>query len=74
MFIVTPTPMMAWMESYREKLVNKELTILIPSCDLNPEPVYYYQSFDFKNQYKGIQPELSRALVKTCKERTFDET
>ena len=72
MYIVVPTPMMAWVVSYREQLANKEYTVLIPSCDLNPEPVYYYQNFDFANVYKGIEPELSRPLTDKCEERSFD--
>ena len=54
MYIVVPTPMMAWMEHYHSQLDNQQYTVLVPSTALNPEKAFYYQKFDFINDYKGI--------------------
>jgi hypothetical protein len=47
LYIVTPTPMMGWMEQFKkDQCVNRpDLLELIPSTQFNPESYYYYQSF-----------------------------
>lgn len=63
LFVIVPTPMMTWMETYKAQLVCSDWTVLIPSVVLNAEPCYYYQSqFDFKDDYKGIEAETSLPL------------
>lgn len=48
LYIVTPTPMMKWMEGFRrDDLKHPELVELVPSNTLNPEETYYYQNFKY---------------------------
>ena len=67
LFIAVPTPMMEWMKSYHSKLKHPDYTILIPSNLLNPEPVYYYQNFNFESDYSGIEKDSTKPLKKKCK-------
>lgn len=42
-YIVTPTPMLEWMTTFRDQLKNRpDLFVLVPSTTLNPEEFYYY--------------------------------
>ena len=44
LYIVTPTPMMEWMEIFRQNdLRYPEMVVLVPSNTLNPEKEKYYQ-------------------------------
>ena len=43
LYIVTPTPMLEWMDEFRtEQLRFPEMVELVPSNTLNPEPELYY--------------------------------
>lgn len=44
MYVVTPIPMIDWMEMYvQDQLENPECFVLVHSHELNPETNYYYQ-------------------------------
>jgi ribonuclease BN (tRNA processing enzyme) len=43
LYVVTPTPMMSWMELFvSDSLRFPEMVVLVPSKNLNPENQYYY--------------------------------
>ena len=42
MYIVTPSPMLEWMNTFISELKSPEMFRLVVSRELNPEPVYYY--------------------------------
>lgn len=43
-YVVTPDPMLTWMQLFiDDSLVHSDAVVLVPSDQLNPEPVYYYQ-------------------------------
>jgi ribonuclease BN (tRNA processing enzyme) len=73
-FVVVPTPMMEWVQTFQAQLKHTSMTVLIPSTLLNPEQVYYYQHFDFENVYKGVVADTSKPLVWKCKKRPAPET
>lgn len=51
LYIVTPTPMFDYMEDFRiNTLKYPDLVVLVPSNDLNPEPILYYEDEDKKNK------------------------
>lgn len=44
LFVVTPSPMMKWMQLYvSDSLNHPEMVVLVPSENLNPEELYFYQ-------------------------------
>ena len=44
LFVVTPSPMMKWMQLYvQDSLEHPEKVVLVPSENLNPEEHYFYQ-------------------------------
>jgi len=43
LYVVTPSPMLSWVEQFRSKLKSPENTVIIPSYLLNPEPKKYYE-------------------------------
>ena len=54
LYVVTPTPMMAWMEIFvKDSLQLPEMVVLVPSKNLNPEEQYYYQQFD-PSSYRDV--------------------
>lgn len=49
LYIVTPGPMMDWMELCRnDNLRFPEMVVLVPSSSLNPEPFFYYNDYEEK--------------------------
>ena len=63
LYIVTPTPMMKWMEEFRQdSLKHPELVELVPSNTLNPEKSYYYQKFIWHQ----VKPEYDRPHADLC--------
>jgi len=51
LFIVTPTPMFDYMEDFRVNTLRyPEMVVLVPSNDLNPENVLYYEEKDKKSK------------------------
>jgi hypothetical protein len=45
LYIVTPSPMMEWMEQFRQDYLKyPEMVVLVPSLSLNPETEMYYQN------------------------------
>ena len=64
---------MEWMKSYHSKLKHPDYTILIPSNLLNPEPVYYYQNFNFESDYSGIEKDSTKPLKKKCKKWSVEK-
>ena len=43
MYVVTPAPMMAWMELFvNDSLKYPSMVVLVPTSSLNPEDKYYY--------------------------------
>ncbi len=55
MYIVTPTPMMEWMNIFKKELNYPEMVVLIPSEDLNPEPIKYYLDNEEDSRYCAEQ-------------------
>lgn len=52
LYIVTPHPMMDWMELFRnENLRYPEMVVLVPSKSLNPEPIKYYLENENYDRY-----------------------
>jgi hypothetical protein len=52
LYIVTPTPMMGWMEIFKnESLRYPEMVELVPSNELNPEPIKYYLENENQDRY-----------------------
>ena len=46
LYVVTPTPMMEWMQAFvDDQIQHKANIVLVPSKELNPEKAYYYQNF-----------------------------
>lgn len=63
LYVVTPTPMMAWMEMFvKDSLRFPEMVVLVPSKNLNPENQYYYQIYD-SSKYRDV--EASEIMDKT---------
>ena len=55
LYVVTPTPMMSWMELFvKDSLRFPEMVVLVPSKNLNPENQYYYQLYD-KSKYRDVE-------------------
>jgi len=44
LFVVTPTPMMKWMEHFKKESLKHapDMVEFVPSNTLNPENFYYY--------------------------------
>jgi hypothetical protein len=54
LYVVTPTPMMAWMELFvSDSLKRPDLVVLVPSKSLNSEDRYYYQQYE-PNRYRDV--------------------
>ena len=65
LFVAIPTPMLEWMELWRtENLKHPELSQLITTNTLNPEPHYYYQTHEYRNLI-GF-PKLDMELADVC--------
>ena len=83
MYVVTPAPMMSWMEIFvNDSLKFPSMVVLVPSSSLNPEDQYYYQSFGrgayeewFSSEdYKHFCQNLcQREMAETCEPKTLDE-
>ena len=56
MYVITPTPMMGWMELFKkENIENRpDLLEIVPSNKLNPEKFYYYQNMSKKAIESGV--------------------
>ena len=79
MYVVTPTPMMEWMELFvSDSITHKSKICLVPSKNLNPEPNYYYQTYE-DNSYRDVKNnELldktdTRPLVSSCPPKSDQE-
>ena len=54
-YVVVPTPLYHYIEVFiEESIKHKDLIVLVPSIDLNPEPYYYYQKRADAFSYKDI--------------------
>ena len=72
MYVVTPNPMLEWMQLYiNDQLKHPECVVLVPSHELNPENEYYYQSFDDWNQpiNKGIDGDHRKLTNRKCQKK-----
>jgi hypothetical protein len=48
LYIVTPTPMYQYMQDFRDNLLKyPSMVVLVPSNDLNPEGVLYYDDYEY---------------------------
>lgn len=79
MYVVTPSPMMQWMEDFvNDSLRFPEMVVLVPSKNLNPEESYYYQDYS-NNGYRDVKAneimdkEDQRPILKGCHKRLTQE-
>ena len=63
-YVVTPSPMMSWMEAFAvENLKRPGLVVLVPAENLNPENTYYYEcNLPPDEQYTGEERCPSKNL------------
>jgi hypothetical protein len=67
LFVVVPTPLYHYVEVFIEESIHyKDLIVLVPSIDLNPEPYYYYQKRVDAFSYKDITDDESLPHKQTC--------
>lgn len=44
-YVVIPTPMFKYVQMFvDESIIHKDLVLLVPSIDINPEKFFYYQA------------------------------
>lgn len=72
LYVVTPSPMMEWMKIFvSDSLKHKDMVVLVPSKNLNPEANYYYQFYE-DNSYRDVgasellDKEDTRKIIEGC--------
>jgi ribonuclease BN (tRNA processing enzyme) len=71
-YAVIPTPLIEFFNHFiDENIQHKDMVVLVPSAQLNPESHYYYQTKI--TDYFGIQPEDSLPHAEFCNPVEFPE-
>lgn len=80
-YVVTPSPIRAWMDAFVEDQIQHKSNIkFVDPRSLNPETVYYYQTYEFVAYRDAEKKDLlytegdARELVSECKPISKEES